>query len=78
VCKPKYIEKWKLLKEVPDDMKSLLPASTKKKGARGMGQLGWLGGGGWMERGWGCQGGAVGQQVQRGDAVFHVESAAQM
>jgi hypothetical protein len=32
VCKPKYADKWKLAKEVPDALKPLLPGSAKKKG----------------------------------------------
>lgn len=32
VCKPKYVAKWGLAQEVPDELKPLLPGSSKKKG----------------------------------------------
>jgi hypothetical protein len=46
VCKPKYVDKWKLAKEVPDALKPLLPGSAKKKRACLRGSRGAWGRGG--------------------------------
>lgn len=40
LCKPKYVDKWGLAKEVPEDKKALLPGSSKKKRAWGRGPSG--------------------------------------